>query len=76
MNIFHLFCKPKPYVIELFPDKDIMWRWRIRHENGEILCSSESYSQRAKAQQTAANLARHARFQLVEVIGDLKVRIA
>ena len=31
------------------------WFWRIRHKNGNILCTSELYSKKAKAWQTVNN---------------------
>ena len=38
--------------IELFEGKD-GWRWRLRAANGEILATSEAYSSKDAAEETA-----------------------
>jgi len=45
-----------PYTIEVFLDTVGSWRWRIRAENGRILASSEAYSDKTAALNTASNL--------------------
>lgn len=59
--------KSKPYTVELFLSAD-GWRWRLVHQNGEILSTSEAYSSKDKAEQTATNLANAGRFKYGEVI--------
>lgn len=41
--------------VELFYGQD-GWRWRIRAQNGEILATSEAYSSKSKALETAEML--------------------
>lgn len=53
------------YTIELFESKD-GWRWRIRHSNTKILVSSEAYSSKRKALNTATKLADAFEIELVE----------
>jgi hypothetical protein len=37
---------------ELFEDKEGKWRWRLRHDNGNILADSgEGYASKQKAKQ-------------------------
>lgn len=43
--------------IELFRDVNGCWRWRLRASNAEILATSEAYSSKTKARQTAKRLA-------------------
>ena len=43
------------YRLQMQKNKKGMWFWRIRHKNGQILCTSESYSKRSKAWQTINN---------------------
>ena len=45
-----------PYTIEVFLDSVGSWRWRLRHENRQILASSEAYSSKDAAMVTARNL--------------------
>lgn len=47
--------KRRPH-LELFRDRSRRYRWRIRAANGQILASSEAYSSKGKAWQTAARL--------------------
>lgn len=49
------------YRIELFCGVNRQWYWRIRHRNGRVLASSEGYTRRASAEQTAGRLASHMR---------------
>lgn len=39
--------------VELFTDAAGAWRWRLVAANGETLATSEAYSSRGKAEQTA-----------------------
>jgi uncharacterized protein YegP (UPF0339 family) len=52
------------YTVEVFAGQHEGWFWRIRHQNGEILATSEGYSSAAKASQTAERIARAAGFKL------------
>ena len=67
MDLRSLFCRPrsKLYAVELFVDVSGAYRWRIRHANGHVLASSEAYSSKAAAEETAQNLARAAFFPFV-----------
>jgi len=49
------------YRIELFRGVNRQWYWRIRARNGRVLASSEGYTRRASAEQTAGRLASHMR---------------
>lgn len=40
--------------IQLFKDSDDKWRWRLRAKNGAVLATSEAYSSKDKAKQTAS----------------------
>lgn len=55
MKFLNWFRRP-PYSVEPFQDSDKAWRWRIRAANGEILATSEAYSSRQAAFNTAQNL--------------------
>lgn len=67
MRLTDLFkWRASPYIVEIFAGADGA-RWRIRHRNGEILCSSECYSSVDKAEQTAGNLAAAGKFQYVAI---------
>lgn len=43
------------YKLEVEKNKSGKWFWRIRHKNGQILCTSELYSSRSKAFKTVNN---------------------
>lgn len=49
------------YRIELFRGVNRQWYWRIRARNGRVLASSEGYTRRASAEQTAGRLASNMR---------------
>lgn len=51
--------------IELFKDNDSKWRWRLVARNGEILATSEAYSSKQKAKETAKKI-RDSRFLLYD----------
>ncbi len=48
--------KPK-YKVELFLSVTHEWHWRIRSLNGEVLASSEAYSDKTAARHTAISVA-------------------
>ena len=75
MNIINwLLPKSKLYTVELFMDVSGAWRWRIRHQNQNVLATSEAYSSRAEAITTATNLALAARFKLINaVLAEYKI---
>lgn len=54
------------YRIEVFVDRGHDWRWRLRHVNGNILATSEAYSSRTAAWDTASALAAHTGFNIDE----------
>jgi len=54
--------------IELFEGVD-GWRWRLRADNGEILATSEAYSDKSAAVETVQSLHRLA--QAGELVVDL-----
>lgn len=35
--------------VEIFPDDDGEWRWRVQAANGEIVATSEAYTRKADA---------------------------
>jgi hypothetical protein len=41
---------------ELYKDQSGQYRFRLKASNGEILCSSEAYSSKAKAQEGIASV--------------------
>ena len=43
------------YRLQMQKNKKGKWFWRIRHKNGQILCTSEDYSKKSKAWQTVNN---------------------
>jgi hypothetical protein len=46
---------------ELFEDAQEQWRWRLRHENGNILADSgEGYASKQKAQQGLESVKKNA----------------
>ena len=55
------------YRVELFADMANQWRFRIRHENDNVLASSEAYSSKNKAYDSAIALARDAGWPLAEL---------
>ena len=52
--------------LELFRDRSRRWRWRLRHPNGNILASSEAYSRKGKAWESAARVGLHGKFVVRE----------
>jgi len=52
--------------IQLFQDTNKCWRWRITASNGEILATSEAYSSRRNATDTAKMLAEATRLAIVK----------
>ncbi len=51
------YLRVDPTAFELFRDKAGKWRWRLIHENGNILADSgEGYSSRSKARQGAESV--------------------
>lgn len=55
------------YRVEVFPSAAEWWHWRIRHQNGNILATSEAYSSRGAAWDTAENLAASVGWLVSEV---------
>lgn len=51
------FTRSKTYAVELFIGASGKWYWRLRHENTEILATSEAYSAREKAEKTGKTFA-------------------
>lgn len=51
--------------IEPFKGKDGKWYWRLRHANGRVLATSESYSRKHRAWEVAARVALHGKFRMV-----------
>lgn len=52
-----LLAPKQPYRLEVFPSKRHTWMWRLRHENGQVLATSEEYSSHEKAWHTAEAIA-------------------
>lgn len=52
---------------ELFPGAD-GWRYRIRHANGRIACTSEAYSSKSTARKMVENLALSLRVGWAEIV--------
>ena len=53
------------YYIEVWESKD-GWRWRLMHENGNILADSEAYSSKQMMSKTADNVAEAFKLKVVE----------
>ncbi|PSQ45935.1 DUF1508 domain-containing protein [Halobacteriales archaeon SW_7_68_16] len=52
---------------ELYEDKAEKWRWRLRHDNGEILADSgEGYSERSRARKAIEKMRGYAKNAEVE----------
>jgi uncharacterized protein YegP (UPF0339 family) len=51
--------------IELFKDNNSKWRWRLVARNGEILATSEAYSSKQAAKETAKKI-RDSKFLLYD----------
>jgi len=46
---------------ELYEDREGKWRWRLRHDNGNILADSgEGYASKQKAEQGLESVKRNA----------------
>jgi uncharacterized protein YegP (UPF0339 family) len=54
--------------VELFADTAGAWRWRIRYQNGRIACTSEAYSSKSKARQSAESCRDSMRLTWPEVV--------
>ena len=55
------YLRVDPAAFELFRDKAGQWRWRLIHENGNVLADSgEGYSSRSKARQGAESVRSNA----------------
>lgn len=75
--IDRLLCrKAKPYTVELFVNVAGAYQWRVRHRNAQPLATSEAYTTRREAVETAENIARSWGVPFVEIVGDLHVRLA
>jgi uncharacterized protein YegP (UPF0339 family) len=67
MAFLRMLFGPKPqYRVEVFANMRHGWQWRIRHVNGNVLSTSEEYSSRGAAWDTASNLAVAAGFNCDE----------
>lgn len=44
------------HTIEIWEDNHGQWYWRIRHHNGQIICSSEGYESQQSARDTIMGL--------------------
>jgi uncharacterized protein YegP (UPF0339 family) len=53
------------YYIETWESKD-GWRWRLMHENGNILADSEAYSSKQMMSKTADGVAETFKLKIVE----------
>ena len=53
------------YYIEVWDSKD-GWRWRLMHENGNILAGSEAYSSKQMMEKTADGVAETFKLKIVE----------
>lgn len=59
------------YYVQMFVDTTRHWRWRLRSaENGEILASSEAYSDRSGCYHTAVRVAMQSGTNLLDDKGD------
>ncbi|GAB7093377.1 hypothetical protein JCM30237_05290 [Halolamina litorea] len=52
---------------ELYEDKNGQWRWRLRHDNGNIIADSgEGYASKQKARQGIESVQKNAAGAMVE----------
>jgi uncharacterized protein YegP (UPF0339 family) len=58
------------YKIEVFTGKDNQTYWRIRHKNGNILATSEGYTDLQTAVTVAANLHAQMTDCVLDIIDD------
>ena len=53
---------------ELYQDKNEAWRWRLRHDNGEIIANGgEAFASKQKAQQGVDSVKTNAGEASVEI---------
>lgn len=66
MKIINWICgkKKSKYTVEMFTDIAGAWRWRLRHQNGNALATSEAYSSKSECADTTEELCMASRFPM------------
>ncbi|EMA60193.1 HVO_2922 family protein [Halorubrum lipolyticum] len=65
------YLRVDPTAFEMFRDAAGEWRWRLIHENGNVLADSgEGYSSRSKARQGLDSVRSNAADAALEAVGD------
>jgi len=65
------YLRVDPTAFEVFRDAGGEWRWRLIHENGNVLADSgEGYSSRSKARQGLDSVQSNAAEAALEAVGD------
>ena len=62
----------RPARVEVYPDAEGGWRWRLKARNGEIVAASESYTTPSSARRSISRLkaiAPHAELRMVVTPG-------
>lgn len=62
------------FIVEMLKNKRKKWFFRVKSDNGSILCTSESYSSRTAARRTASKLKnnlKHSGKSVREIEGNL-----